>query len=96
MEIVRKLVKKLKKNRDLGTIREISYRELKELIKTNTEIEIVDIRSPQEYAENKIRFAINIPLYDLKKKRANCLKIKTKQLYFIASMVAEVRKLMKF
>ena len=38
MEIVRKLVKKLKKNRNLGTIREISYRELKELIKTNTEI----------------------------------------------------------
>ncbi len=78
MEIVRKLVKKLKKNRDLGTIREISYRELKELIKTNTEIEIVDIRSPQEYAENKIRFAINIPLYDLKKEASKLLKDKNK------------------
>ena len=96
MEIVRKLVKKLKKNRDLGTIREISYRELKELINSNTEIEIIDIRSPQEYAENRIRFAINIPLYDLKKEASKLLKDKTKQLYFIVNKVAEVKKHMKF
>ena len=54
--------------RNIKNIREISYEELKEILKENNDIKIVDIRSPQEFEEKRIMHAINIPLYDLNKK----------------------------
>ena len=63
--IFKRINKKYKRSND--RIREIDCENLKELIKSNTDINIVDIRSPQEYEEKRIKNAINIPLYDLKK-----------------------------
>lgn len=74
---IKKLFKKLRKTRNISSIREINYQNLKELIKTDTNINIVDIRSPQEFSENRIRYAINIPLYDLEKEAENRLPDKT-------------------
>ncbi len=66
-EKIKRLFKKIRKTRNMENIREIDYERLKELIKTDNKIKIVDIRSPQEFLENKIRTAINIPLYELNK-----------------------------
>ena len=67
---IKKMIKRIKKNhtRFNEDIREIDYENLKELIKSEEDIAIVDIRSPQEYEEKRIKYAINIPLYDLNKK----------------------------
>lgn len=59
-------------------VREISYVELKEIIRYNSDVEIVDIRSPQEFDEKRLKGAISIPLYDLKKKAESILKDKNK------------------
>ncbi len=63
-EKVMKALSGIKQTRNTN-IREISYDNLKRLIKENGNLKIVDIRSPQEFAENRIKSAINIPLYDL-------------------------------
>ena len=71
---IKKIFKKLnnKHTRYDENVREIDYENLKELIKSDADIEIVDIRSPQEFEERRIKYAINIPLYDLKK-NAECI-----------------------
>ena len=42
----------------------------------NPEIVLLDVRSPQEYAEGHLDRAILIPLYDLKSKVSNIIKNK--------------------
>ena len=69
---IRRILKNINYKRYDDGIREIDYENLKELIKSDTDIDIVDIRSPQEFEEKRIRNSINIPLYDLKKK-AECI-----------------------
>lgn len=76
-EKIRKAFYKIRQTRD-ASIREISYESLKKLIKENANLEIVDIRSPQEFAENRIKFAINIPLYDLERRYKEMLPDKDK------------------
>lgn len=64
---IKKLINKIvKRTRCAKSIKEITFDELRKIIKDN--IYIVDVRSPQEYAENRINFAINIPLYEIEKK----------------------------
>lgn len=69
MKTMKRLKKALvnNKKRYSDDIREISYDKLKKLIKENTDLIIIDIRSPQEFEEKKIKNSINIPLYDIKK-----------------------------
>ena len=62
--------------RNIEDVREIDYENLKELIKSDEKIKIVDIRSPQEFEEKRIKYAINIPLYDLKKRYKRLLSDK--------------------
>lgn len=62
---IKRMFKKLKKVRYSRSIREITYENLKELIRTNNNLIIIDTRSPQEFAENRIKFAINIPVYNI-------------------------------
>lgn len=69
---------KNKKTRNIECIKEISYEELKEALKCDENIEVVDIRSPQEFMERRIEYAINIPLYDLNKKASALLPDKDK------------------
>ncbi len=81
MRIERKLkriFKKLKDTRYTRNIREMSYNNLKELIKTDSNMIIVDVRSPQEFAENRIKFAINIPVYDLNREASRILPDKNR------------------
>ncbi len=45
----------------------ISIEEIKQIMKTNEEAILLDVRSPQEYNEGHLNRAINIPLYELEK-----------------------------
>ena len=57
----------------------INIEELKNLIKINKEVILIDVRSPQEYKEGHLGLSINIPLYDLERDIDNILnKDKTK------------------
>ena len=73
-----KIIKKLKKikTREIKEDREINYATLKEMIKSNPMIKLVDVRSPQEFKEGKLNFAINIPLFELNKKADTILNNK--------------------
>ena len=46
-------------------IEEIDYNELKEILKQNKDIILLDVRSMQEFCEGHLNYAINIPLYEL-------------------------------
>lgn len=76
MKIERIINKFLKRTIDKKAIKEIDYNELKKLLKENTGILLIDVRSPQEFSEGRINSAINIPLYDISKKANVVLKNK--------------------
>lgn len=78
MNLMKRIVKLFKQTRNSADIKEITSDSLRKLIKENPNIQIVDIRSPQEYQENRIRGAINIPLYDLKQNASKLLQDKNK------------------
>lgn len=44
---------------------DIKIEELNEIIKTNPNSILLDVRSPQEYSEEHLNGAINIPVYEL-------------------------------
>lgn len=67
MKIKKLMNKLLKRTAYTRGINEISFNELKKMIKENSSLHIIDVRSPQEYAEIKINSAINIPLYDIER-----------------------------
>jgi len=75
---IKRMFKKLKGTRYSRSAREISYDSLKELIKTDSNLIIVDTRSPQEFAENRIKFAINIPVYNLNREAEKALTDKNR------------------
>lgn len=56
--------------------REISYKKLQEMIKKYDNTILVDVRSSQEFAENHLEGAINIPIFDLNQKAEEILKDK--------------------
>ena len=65
MKMKKLLNKLLKRTRNESFIREISFENLCKLIKSNADIILVDTRSPQEFAENRISGSVNIPEYEL-------------------------------
>ena len=76
--LLKRFNRKYKRFSDI--VREIDYESLKELIKSDDDIVIVDIRSPQEFKERRIKYAINIPLYELDKKVEYILQDKNKMI----------------
>lgn len=48
--------------------KEISYKKLQEMMDKDKYAILLDVRSPQEFNEGHLSGAINIPLYDFKKK----------------------------
>ena len=54
---------------------DINIDELNNLIKSNKEIILLDVRSPQEYKEGYLNGATNIPLYELEE----CCECKLKE-----------------
>ena len=66
---LKKLIKRLKrKTRNISSIREVNYDTLMLMLRNNSSILLIDVRSPQEYAENRINSAINIPEYEINSK----------------------------
>ena len=64
----------IKRSREIS---EITYCEAMEIMKNNENAILLDVRSIQEYQEYHLNNAINIPLYDLRKKAMDRLKNKT-------------------
>ena len=77
---IKKILNKLKKNttREANKVRKINYEELVNIVKENSNVIIVDTRSPQEYAENRIKFAINIPVYEIENEAYSIIPDKEK------------------
>ena len=62
-------------NRSATQNKDISYRELQSLMKTQN-IVLMDVRSGQEYEEGHLDGAINIPVYNIEKDIAKHVKNK--------------------
>ena len=58
----KKIIKKIYRHKE-----DISVREMFEIIKTNNNAILLDVRSKQEYEEGHINGSINIPVYELEK-----------------------------
>ena len=63
-----KLIKKIYRDKD-----NITIKEMLEILKTNSNAVLLDVRSSQEYIEGHIRGSINIPVYDIEKQAKNTL-----------------------
>lgn len=59
----KKILRKLYRHKE-----NISVKEMLEIIKTNNNVVLLDVRSTQEYEEGHINGSVNIPVYDLEKK----------------------------
>ncbi len=53
--------------------KEISYKKMTEMMKTSN-INLIDVRSSQEYEEGHLDGAINIPVYNIENKIVNIVK----------------------
>ena len=62
-------------NRSATQNKDISYRELQSLMKTQN-IVLMDVRSGQEYEEGHLDGAINIPVYNIEKEISKYVKSK--------------------
>ena len=67
-------------NRSIQEYENINYKQLKRMIKENTDIQLLDVRSVQEYNEGYINGAILIPLFELEKKAEKILKNKNQKI----------------
>ncbi len=56
---------------------DINFEEMKRIIKENKDVVLLDVRSRQEFKEGHLKNAINIPLYEIKKKAQIILKNKS-------------------
>ena len=90
--IVSKLIKGLKKifYRSIEN-KEISYKELNEFIKNKGAL-LIDVRSSQEYDEDHINGAINIPLYNIKKEIEKIAKDKNQIIILYCATGARSKK----
>ena len=68
----KKLIKKIYRHKE-----NITIKEMLEILKTNSNVVLLDVRSSQEYIEGHIRGSINIPVYDIEKQAKNKLNKKS-------------------
>lgn len=80
----KRIIKKLNRNKE-----NISTAEMLEILKTNDNVILLDVRSSQEYREGNLPGSINIPLYEIQK-RAN-MELKNKDAIIIAYCSAGTR-----
>ncbi len=71
--------------------KEISYKELNEFIKNKGAL-LIDVRSSQEYDEDHINGAINIPLYNIKKEIEKIAKDKNQIIILYCATGARSKK----
>ena len=94
--ILKRMIKKYKsKTREINRIREIDYKTLQDLIRTDSNTELVDVRSTQEFLEGRLNNAINIPLYELNKNAENILKDKNKPIILYCQVGVRSKKAYK-
>jgi len=67
----------------------ITKEEMKEILRTNSNAILLDVRSHQEYKEGHLERSINIPVYDLQKEVLS--KIKNKEDIIIVYCSAGIR-----
>lgn len=67
----RKIIKKIYRHRE-----DITVKEMLEILKTNQNVTILDVRSSQEYREGHLTGSINIPVYDIEKNVKDHIKNK--------------------
>lgn len=82
--MLKRIIRKLYRDKE-----NITLREMKEILKTNSNVTILDVRSMQEYKEGHLGGSINIPVYDLPKEANR--KIKNKKDIIIVYCSAGVR-----
>lgn len=68
--IIKKILKRTRNTENM--MRNINYEVLEDILRTESNTILIDVRSPQEFKEGRIMGAINIPLYELKQK-INCI-----------------------
>lgn len=68
-DIVKKWFKRLYRSKESLNIDEIKY-----ILENNTNVVLLDVRSPQEYEEGHLKGAINIPTYELYTKARKIIK----------------------
>ena len=68
MKLERIIKNFFKKVRNQSEIFDIDFDTLKRILKTSDNAILIDVRSPQEFYENRLESSINIPLYDIEKK----------------------------
>lgn len=76
MKLKRSIKKIFRKTRSMSLVKEINYDKLKSLIKSNANMVLIDVRSPQEFNETRLISAINIPFYEIDKKILNIVSDK--------------------
>lgn len=59
---IQNFLNKIKKYREAGSV---NLEEINDILKSNKEAILLDVRSHQEYKEGHLNGAINIPLYEL-------------------------------
>lgn len=75
MKIKNKFLQILKKQSNVNRKeREISYCEATEILKNNSDVILLDVRSVQEYQEYHLNHSIHIPFYELRNKAETLLK----------------------
>jgi phage shock protein E len=65
---MKRIIYKIQKRLTRSSEKNIDYIIMKEMLKTNRNIIIIDVRTEEEYQDNHIPGAINIPLQDIKEK----------------------------
>ncbi len=68
--MLKKIFRKIYRHRE-----NITVKEMLEIIKTNKNTVLLDVRSKQEYKEGHIAGSINIPVFDLERNAKNRLKM---------------------
>ena len=74
---MKKMFIKIKKIFNRSIEKKITFYELKNIMKSNNNILLIDVRSNQEYIEGHLAGAINVPVYNLANKIQNTVKNKS-------------------
>ncbi len=67
--MIKRILKKLRKNYTRGlSVTEIDYNALQDMVRNDSNIILLDVRSVQEFNEGHLLGALNVPLGELKNK----------------------------
>ena len=65
------------------------------MLKTDKEMLLIDVRSPQEYKESHLDGAINLPLYDIEQKAQEQIKSKDTHIIIYCQSGSRSRRAMQ-